>query len=141
MSSDNPSCLSHVSIGVNDFARAVAFYDAVLAPLGVKRVIEHEDAVAYGRVFPEFWVNSPLDESKPAAPGNGIHFAFFATSKAEVDAFYAAGLKAGAEDGGAPGPRPIYGEPYYGAFLYDPEGHKIEATFWDQAMAERLGIG
>ncbi len=140
MSDENPSILSHVSIGVNDYQRAVAFYDAVLASLGIRMIMEHEDARAYGKAFPEFWVQRPLDDGK-AAPGNGTHIAFFATSKQEVDAFHAAGVAAGASSDGAPGPRPEYGAPYYGAFLIDPEGHKIEATFWDAEMAAKMGLG
>ena len=56
MSDANPSILSHVSIGTNDFAKAVAFYDAVLGTLGCKRVLDFPNAVAYGKQFPEFWV-------------------------------------------------------------------------------------
>jgi hypothetical protein len=57
-----------------------------------------------------------------------------------VDAFHAAGVAAGATDDGAPGPRADYGAPYYGCFLRDPDGHKIEATFWDVDVARRLGM-
>jgi len=90
--------------------------------------------VAYGKVFPEFWVNTPYDE-KRATVGNGCHVAFFATSKAEVDAFHAAALKAGATDDGAPGPRAEYGPQFYGAYVRDLDGNKIEATFWDESAA------
>ena len=129
-----PSILSHVSLGTTDFAAARAFYDAVLAPLGCRRVMEHDGAVAYGRRFPEFWVQPPLQGE--ASVGNGTHVAFFATSREQVDAFHAAALAAGATDEGAPGPRPEYGKPYYGAFVRDLDGHKIEATFWDLSMGE-----
>ncbi len=139
MSEDNPSILSHVSIGVNDYEDALAFYDEVLASLGIKTIIEHDDARAYGKAYPEFWVQRPADD-KTAIPGNGTHIAFMATSKAEVDAFHAAGLAAGGTCAGEPGPRKEYGEPYYGAFLRDPEGHKIEATFWDMELARKLGM-
>jgi len=138
--SDNPSVLSHVSIGVNDYEKAIAFYDAVLPALGIRTIMEHEDARAYGKAFPEFWVQRPVDGGK-AAPGNGTHVAFFAASKEEVDAFHRAGLTAGATDDGAPGPRKEYGEPYYGAFLRDLEGNKIEATFWDMDLARKLNMG
>lgn len=130
---DNPSIMSHISLGTNDFVRASAFYDAVLATIGAKRMIEHADAVAYGRVYPEFWICAPLDDA-PANAGNGTHVSFWAASKAEVDAFHRAGLASGATDDGAPGPRSEYGAPYYGCFLRDLDGHKIEATFWDQSM-------
>ncbi len=130
-----PSIINHVSIGTNDFDRAVAFYDKVLAVLGCKRIMEHSGAVAYGRLYPEFWVQVPLDGGK-AEVGNGTHIAFFATSEDQVRAFYDAALEAGATSDGAPGPRPEYGAPYHGCFVRDLDGHKIEATFWDmQKMA------
>lgn len=93
--------------------------------------MEHPGAVAYGRAFPEFWVQTPFD-GRPAGTANGVHFAFLAASREEVDAFHASGLANGARDEGAPGPRPHYGEPYYGCFLSDPDGHKIEAMVWEE---------
>ncbi|SLN76140.1 VOC family protein [Oceanibacterium hippocampi] len=134
MSEENPSIISHVSVGTNDFTKAAAFYDAVLSAIGVKRVLEFEDAVAYGKVFPEFWVQAPID-GKKASIGNGTHFAFMVGSRDLVHAFYDAALKAGAKDDGKPGPRPHYGAPYYGCFARDPDGHKIEAVFWDETQA------
>jgi catechol 2,3-dioxygenase-like lactoylglutathione lyase family enzyme len=130
MSSDNPSILSHVSIGSNDFERALRFYDAVLATLGCRRVMEHPGAVAYGKAYPEFWVQTPID-GHAAGVGNGTHFGFVAASRAQVHAFWEAALAGGARGEGEPGPRPHYGEPYYGCFVRDPDGHKIEAAFWD----------
>ncbi len=135
MTESNPSMMSHVSIGTNDFDAAVSFYDRVLAPLGAKRVMEHPGAVAYGKAYPEFWVQSPID-GKPAQVGNGTHFGFFAPDKASVDAFYRAAIAAGARDDGPPGPRQEYGAPYYGCFVRDPDGHKIEAAFWDLTLAQ-----
>lgn len=136
---ENPSIISHVSLGTSDLDRAAAFYDAVLATIGAKRVFEHAGAtIAWGRMFPEFWVGLPHDGG-PAGTANGVHMAFFAGSRAEVDAFHAAGLANGATDDGAPGKRPEYGAPYYGCFLRDPDGHKIEATFWDQDLAAEQG--
>lgn len=128
-----PSILSHVSIGTNQFDRAVAFYDEVLATLGCRRVMEHPGAVAYGRDFPEFWVQQPID-GQPASLGNGTHFGFIALGREAVDAFYNAALLAGAHGDGAPGPRSEYGAPYYGCFVRDLDGHKIEAAFWDSAL-------
>lgn len=131
--SDTPSsCLSHVSLGTNDHDRAVAFYDAVLPVLGISRVMEHPGATAYGRGYPEFWIQQPHD-GQPASTGNGVHVAFMALSREDVDRFHAAACAAGGRDEGAPGPRPHYGAPYYGCFLRDPDGNKIEATYWDMA--------
>lgn len=139
MSDENPSILSHVSIGTNDFEKAVAFYDRVLATIGSRRIMEHGEAVAYGKVYPEFWVHPPLDGAA-ATVGNGTHVAFFASSKEQVDAFYKEGMAAGATDDGPPGPRLQYGEPYYGAFVRDLDGHKIEAAYWDVELAQKLGM-
>lgn len=131
---ENPSMMSHVSIGTNRFDEASAFYDRVLATLGVRRIEAFPGAVAYGRQFPEFWVQSPID-GQPATVGNGIHFGFFAASRDEVHAFYDAAIAAGAKGEGPPGPREHYGPQYYGCFVRDLDGHKIEATFWDEAAA------
>ena len=124
------SIISHVSIGTNDFARATAFYEAVLGTLGIRKVMEHPGAAAFGRAHPEFWVGVPHDGGK-AAVGNGSHVGFLAVSKAQVEAFYAKALELGAVSDGAPGPRPMYGPQYYGCFVRDLDGHKIEAQFWD----------
>lgn len=137
MSAANPSILSHVSIGTNQFDQAVAFYDQVLATLGCKRILAHPGAVAWGREYPEFWVQKPIN-GQPASIGNGSHFGFVAPDKASVQAFYAAALEAGASADGPPGPRPEYGEPYYGCFVRDLDGHKIEATYWDMAQVYEL---
>jgi catechol 2,3-dioxygenase-like lactoylglutathione lyase family enzyme len=104
MNEPNPSIISHVSIGTNDFAAAVKFYDRVLASVGARRVMEHPGAVAYGKAYPEFWVQTPID-GKPAQVGNGTHIGFVAASKQAVDEFYRAALAAGATDDGAPGIR------------------------------------
>ena len=118
------SILSHVSLGVDDLTSAGRFYDALLAPLGVGRLMEEHGAIALGLKFPEFWVGPPHD-GKPASVGNGTHISFLATDRDQVDKAYAAGLKTGGSDDGAPGLRP-YAEGYYAAFLTDPFGHKVE---------------
>ena len=129
-----PSIMSHVSVGTNRFAEAIQFYDAVLKTVGAKRILDIPEAkaVAYGKQFPEFWVQAPID-GQPASVGNGTHFSFIAHNQAAVDAFYAAAVAAGAKPDGAPGPRPHYGEAYYGCFVRDLDGHKIEAMFWDMS--------
>ncbi|MDO1508791.1 MULTISPECIES: VOC family protein [unclassified Neisseria] len=129
--STNPSILSHVSLGTNRFEEAVAFYDKVLASLGIGRILDISEhrAVAYGRAYPEFWIQAPYD-GQPAQAANGVHVAFYAETSEEVDAFYQAALAAGAKDDGAPGTRPDYGKEYYGCFVRDLDGHKIEAMAW-----------
>ena len=127
MANEVPGILHHVSLGTNDFERAATFYDAVMAPLGARRIMDLPFAIAYGKHFPEFWLGKPLDE-KRAGTGNGTHVCFIAASREAVDAFHTAGLEAGGKDEGAPGARPDYGPGYYGCFLRDPDGHKIEAA-------------
>ncbi|HEY9623746.1 MAG TPA: VOC family protein [Crinalium sp.] len=139
ISEDSPSIISHVSIGTNNFEQAVAFYDRVLPTLGCKRIMAHPNAIAYGKQYPEFWVQTPID-GQPATVGNGTHIGFIAPTKASVHAFYEAALAAGGIDDGAPGERPDYGEPYYGCFVRDPDGHKIEAAYWDMQLIQELYI-
>ncbi|MDX2244174.1 MAG: VOC family protein [Leptolyngbyaceae cyanobacterium bins.302] len=136
---ENPSILSHVSLGTNDFDRAVAFYDRVLPTLGIQRIMEHPGVVAYGKKYPEFWIGIPFD-NQPATVGNGTHIGFIAPTKESVHAFHEAALAAGAIDEGAPGGRPDYGEPYYGCFVRDPDGHKIEASYWDEQLIQELYV-
>lgn len=121
--------VSHVSVGVSDLSRAARFYDAVLAPLGARRVMEHGRGVAWGHAFPEFWASLPHD-GRDAASGNGVHVCLNADSPEAVARFHAAGLATGGFDEGAPGFRPEYAPGYYAAFLRDPDGNKIEALCW-----------
>lgn len=121
--------IDHISVGVRDLDRARDFYDAVLPTLGFRRVWQVEGGYGYGPDDrPRFWINTPLDESRPAGAGNGSHIAFAAKDRAAVDNFYKAALAAGATDNGAPGLRD-YTPTYYAAFVHDPDGHAIEAVF------------
>ncbi|MFT7579694.1 MAG: catechol 2,3-dioxygenase-like lactoylglutathione lyase family enzyme [Myxococcota bacterium] len=133
MSQENRSIMSHVSIGTADFDRAAAFYDAVLATIGARRLMSHPGAIAYGKRHPESWLQTPIDGT-PATVANGVHFGFFADSKTQVDAFYKAALEPGATGDGPPGPRKEYGAPYDGCFVRDLDGHKIEPVFYDMAL-------
>ncbi len=128
---DVPSIINHLSVPVSDTDKALAFYDDVLPTIGAKRIFEGHGAVAYGKMFPEFWVHPPFDGE--AAAGNGWHVAFMAPSKEAVHAFHEKALGAGGQCDGAPGARPQYGPQYYGAFVRDLDGNKIEASFWDES--------
>ena len=134
--------ISHVSIGTKDIARARAFYGVALAPLGIieNYVVDLGQgpvAIAYGDGYFDFWVQTPHDGGAPSS-GNGTHIAFEAADPASVDAFHAAALAAGGSDDGAPGPRPHYGPSYYGAFVRDLDGNKIEAVYMTDDMR---GVG
>lgn len=124
--SENPTIMNHVSVGTNDLPSAGAFYDKVLAPLGAVRLFDESFGIAYGKQWPEFWVQLPFNE-QTATPGNGVHIAFMAPSRDAVDAFHVAGLEAGGTCGGEPGLRD-YVPGYYAAFLFDSVGNKIEAV-------------
>jgi catechol 2,3-dioxygenase-like lactoylglutathione lyase family enzyme len=120
--------LHHVSVGVRDVERAATFYDAILAALGYKRVMEFLPyAIGYGDKHPTFWVQLPHNQ-QPASVGNGVHVGFTARSKDAVHRFHAVALSKGGTSDGEPGPRPDYGPDYYGAFVIDLDGNKLEAT-------------
>lgn len=123
--------IDHTGINVSDPKMSRHFYEQALAPLGYKVLMEIPKEYTEGKVVlgfgvapkADFWMN----EGAPQKPH--IHLAFRAESPAQVDAFYKAALQAGGRDNGGPGPRPHYHENYYGAFVWDPDGHNIEAVY------------
>ena len=124
--------IDHVSVGVTNMKRSKAFYDAVLAPLGMAPVYPveiHGQLVGVGYGVPDkpaFWIQLPIN-AQPASMGNGVHIAFRADARAAVDAFFLAALEQGGAEDGRPGLRTEYHPDYYGAFVRDPDGNKIEA--------------
>lgn len=119
---------SHVTVGTNDLAKAGAFYDAVFEALGMSRGFEGKTFISYGeRSGGRFFVMSPFN-GEPATVGNGVHAAFRAADRVSVDAFHAAALANGGSDEGAPGLRPHYHADYYGAYVRDPDGNKLQAV-------------
>jgi catechol 2,3-dioxygenase-like lactoylglutathione lyase family enzyme len=121
--------LHHISFGVRDLEQASTFYDALLGALGYVRVESSNIFIGYGFVAGQgdkFALKLRPDVS--TAPREGFHLAFTANSTQAVDAAYAAGLRHGGRDNGAPGPRPHYGPHYYACFLIDPDGHHVEVV-------------
>ena len=119
---------SHITLGSNDLARSRVFYDAVMKVLGHRLLFELPQAFAYGEAAgPKVFILPPFD-GKEARPGNGVHAAFKVESRATVDAFHAAALAHGGSDEGKPGLRPHYHPNYYGAYVRDPDGNKIQAV-------------
>jgi len=121
--------IDHAGISVSDFARAKAFYEKALAPLGASFLHlvppEYTDGVqvgGFGVGSPSFWIEEGVAQTPP------LHFAFKAGCREDVDQFYAAAIAAGGIDNGKPGLRPHYHEHYYGAFVLDPDGNNIEAV-------------
>ena len=122
--------LDHVSLPVSDLDRSAQFYDLVLATLGLSRRRERPGAIGYGpatRAAPVFWILARSDTGGATA-GVGLHVSFQAADRASVDAFHATALRSGGRDAGPPGDRPHYTRPFYGAFVLDPDGFKIEAV-------------
>jgi catechol 2,3-dioxygenase-like lactoylglutathione lyase family enzyme len=120
--------LDHISFAVSDLAWSIAFYDAVLAPLGFVRVWTAADAAGYG--YPNRDENFAIKQESgvviPSSPRS--HLAFSAATPEAATQFHAAGIARGAVDEGAPAPCPEYGENYFAGFLRDPDGYRIEAV-------------
>ena len=120
--------LHHLSFGTCDLARSTAFYDAVLTALGYARVWADGTAVGYGYPGSGDKLAIKLRPGGVTAPGPGFHVAFAAKDREAVARFYDAALAHGGKDNGPPGLRPQYGEKNYAAFVFDPDGHAIEAV-------------
>ncbi|MDD2759735.1 MAG: VOC family protein [Methylomonas sp.] len=120
--------IGYVTLGTNDIARAAAFYDALLAELGAKRIMETDRFIAWGTApnAPALSVIKPFD-GKPASVGNGVMVALYAENKDKVQAVYEKALALGASDEGAPGPRGDSG--FYAAYFRDLDGNKLNAFF------------
>jgi catechol 2,3-dioxygenase-like lactoylglutathione lyase family enzyme len=113
-----------MSIQVRDVAVSTAFYDAVFAPLGGRRVMDFGDQIGYGTTGPDFWIgptNTP-GEAREA------HLAFTAPDRAAVRAFFEAAVATGAEVLHEPRTWPEYTPTYYAAFVRDPDGNNVEAV-------------
>ncbi len=122
--------IDHTGFSVSDLIGSKAFYAEALRPLGIELIVEltaeqtgvgaHAGFGVTDKAF--FWIGDH------GSPCSGVHVAFIAQSRAQVDQFYRAALNAGGKDNGAPGVRPHYHENYYGAFVLDPDGNNIEAV-------------
>lgn len=123
--------IDHTGFHVSQLAVSRAFYDAALAPLGLRVLRDLGFAVGYGS---DEWVAAGYDPGGPFWIAEGapqeprVHLAFVAKSHAAVRAFHAAALAHGGRDNGAPGYRPRYHAHYYAAFVLDPDGYNIEAV-------------
>jgi catechol 2,3-dioxygenase-like lactoylglutathione lyase family enzyme len=137
--------LDHVFISVSDLSRSVAFYERALAPLGIHHLHDyagaggppgHPDLKGFGRdgrLF--FWLRAGCADAGGAVDARAAHVGFVASGQAEVDAFYAAAIAAGARDNfntgfqGPPGARLHYDARYYAANILDPDGYSIEVVY------------
>lgn len=119
--------IDHVSVGVSDLAASVAFYDKVLAPLGLVRVAERDGSVAFGKTYPEFWLNRRAD-MEVAQRNSGCHICLRAPTADAVTAFHDTAIACGGRGDGEPGDRQGVVTIYFGAFVRDLDGNKIEAA-------------
>jgi catechol 2,3-dioxygenase-like lactoylglutathione lyase family enzyme len=120
--------IGYLTIGAKDHAQGVAFYDALLTPIGWRRFNNHDGFAGYGpdgeSAGQTLWVCTPFD-GEAAKAGNGVMLAFEAEDRAEVRAFHAAALTHGGSDEGPPGLRPQYTPTWYAAYVRDPTGNKL----------------
>jgi len=123
--------LHHLSFAVSDLDRASEFYDATLAALGYVRVWADRTAVGYGKPGGGDKFAIKLREREVKIPDDGFHVAFSAPSREAVDLFYRTALSQGGSDNGGSGLHPEYGPDYYAAFVFDPDGYRIEAVIND----------
>jgi len=127
--------LDHISYSVNNFEKSAAFYDATLSLLGYERLYSstggQDKSAGYGKEGkPAFWIGTDHDASNKEHVGaaRGVHIAFQAQSPEDINRWHAKCLELGGKDNGAPGPRPEYHPSYYGGFVIDPNGWRIEAV-------------
>lgn len=119
--------IGYVTIGTNDMQRSAAFYDALLAELGGKRLMESERFIAWTNGGPGAAVSIAVPfDGNAATVGNGVMLALAVDSKEKVDALYAKAIELGATDEGKPGPR---GDNFYAGYFRDPDGNKLNAFF------------
>ena len=121
--------IDHISVGVRSLETGAAFYEPVLAALGLKRLVTRPHTVGFGKDYPEFWINLRAHMA-PVAFDSGTHICMRARSTEAVAAFHKAALAHGGIDDGAPGPRPHDNKSfvYYAAFVRDPDGNRVEAV-------------
>jgi catechol 2,3-dioxygenase-like lactoylglutathione lyase family enzyme len=122
--------IDHVSVGVRDLEQSRRFYDAVLQPLGVVRIVDFEQRGSdYGAMAGSLGVEFTITvEPGDSLPSRGMHVCFRAPDRAAVQKFHAAALRSGGRDDGEPGLRPQYHRDYFAAFVVDPDGHRVEAV-------------
>lgn len=116
----------YITLGSNDLARSRRYYDPVMAALGAEFAFEYEGMTFAYKFTDGFtvWIAKPQNGAA-AEHGNGHTAGFFAATPQSVDAAHAAALANGGSDEGAPGPRPLYGPDFYGAYARDPDGNKM----------------
>jgi catechol 2,3-dioxygenase-like lactoylglutathione lyase family enzyme len=126
--------IHHVSLGSNAIAKARAFYDPLMSLIGFRVLKALATAAHYAASDIVFGLEMPVD-GNPASPGNAVHIAFQAPDRETVRRFHAMALSNGGKDEGAPGIRANYNANYYGAFVRNVDGNRIEAVILPGASA------
>lgn len=119
----------YITLGTNDLARAICFYDPVMATLGLTRARALDTEIGYSAPDDtrcRLWITRHFD-GRPATVGNGSMPALVAATRDAVDAFHRAALAHGGSDEGAPGLRP-FGPSFYACYVRDPDGNKLSAV-------------
>ena len=120
--------IHHLSLPVTDIKRSAAFYDAALGALGYERTFSRRNVVGYGFIDNGDIFSLRLRPKEKIMSGDGFHLAFIGRSRAAIDRFHKAALANGGKDNGGSGLNPEYGADYYAAFVFDPDGYRIEAV-------------
>ena len=130
--------IGYVTLGTNNREKACQFYDALLAELGVGRMMDNEQFVAWGdpKGGTGLSVTLPFD-CRPASVGNGNIVALEARDSAQVDRLYEIALANGGTDEGAPGER-FPG--FYAGYFRDPDGNKLNAFVMSQQAFEEAQV-
>ncbi len=132
--------IDHISLAVSDLARSAVFYERVLAPLQLVKLVDRSPAsIGFGRKYPEFWLNARAG-IPPQPENSGSHVCLRAPSEDAVRAFHAHALRLGGRTAGDPGPRQAAFTTYIGAFVFDPDGNKIEVVFFPRQLGEAPGL-
>lgn len=117
--------IGYVTLGTNDRDRAAKFYDAICGEMGVGRMMETEQFIAWGK--PDggagIGITAPYD-GQPACVGNGVMVALEAKDQAQVRRIHELALSLGGSDEGGPGDR---GGGFYAGYFRDPDGNKLNA--------------
>ena len=123
----------YTMIGTTDLRRAIAFYDPIFALLGLEICWRDEASTSWGKksdpYVPRFFTGRPFD-GRPATVGNGAMTALLAAAPVQVDRLFAIAMQHGGTSEGDPGPRPQYGDTFYGAYLRDPDGNKLAFVYF-----------
>ena len=117
--------VSYVTLGTNDFERAAKFYDALLADVGAKRLMENERIILWGSPGAALLAVCKPFDGKTASVGNGVMVALSASSPEQVSAIYNKALELGGTDEGAPGSRGDGGMTV--GYFRDLDGNKLNA--------------